>query len=287
MGIPIIQEIFDGIRWLIDFFFNKTPRVIQIMIFLLLILVVGNIVNFVLQLGGLHCNSHKEPMKISLIDISTNYDLLQRSNKVFTAENYTLCEVNDALCGNEHDAYFFAYKLGDGYYTECNLTNPEPNCTYLYKDGVCFDCNEQEICFKEAQFLWFCGNWYSVCLGDAYPADPDVTDVVTRCSDKYEIPEHYKFSSTTGLYECVDDYCGSNATHVPLASIDEILDRKGAELVYVNESDQMIDFVKLSCNNNYKIRLTFFGIDIFSYKYWVIILLIYSMFIFLSLIQRH
>jgi len=296
MGIPIIGEIWDGIRWIIDFFINKTPTPIKVMIFLLFLLLFGVIISFFLHLTGIHCNSNLDVVKTSVIDVSTNLRVLfLTKDGVLTGQTATICDAHPDMCGSENDCYYFArLQNGSGFYEECNVTSTDPNCQYLMKSGSCFDCTSKEICFNPVgAFLFFNGfcTWHDVCISDADYIDYSTVDYSISCSGKLDcsVPRGYVWNITDGLYHCVDDnICGLNATESsPI--IDEYLNNAGGELLY-SDSSEVKDYTKaisIKCDNRLNPNLTFFGIPIFSYKIWLVLIVIYVMFMFLSTIKRH
>jgi len=280
MGLPIVQEIFDGIRWLIDFFIDKVPRPMKILIFLLFLLLFGSIISLFLQLAGVHCNASKEVVKVSTFDIGTNLALVwETSKRTFIEENLTICDVHPERCGSEHECYFFARQLDTGNYEECNTTNTSTDCKYYLKEGTCHNCTDGEICFQDSIILWFCGNWHDVCLDNAYPSEHGtLTDSLTGCGSSCYVPDHYLWNQTTGQYECVDSqYCGVGATIEADPIIDQKLKKAGAELIYkVSEGRQSYTrMIYIRCNNDYNPRLTFFGIDLLDYKLWLLMIVIY------------
>lgn len=285
MGIPIIQEIFDGIRWLIDFFMNKIPRPLQILIFLLFLLVFGSLISFFLQIAGVHCNSSKEVVKVDTFDVGTNIAIIwEDTDRVFSEQNLTICDAHPDKCGQEHDCYFYAEQLDSGYYTECNTTNSSVDCGYYLREGNCHNCTDTEICFADTviDFLWlipFCGNWHDVCSDDAYPSDSNtITDLLTGCGSACYVPENYVWNFTTGVYECSNPtICGVNATAQANPVVDQKLLRAGAERIYTTSSTDRsyTSMIRLKCNANFKPRLTFFGIDLLSYQLWLFMIVIY------------
>ena len=280
MGLPIVQELWDGIRWIIDFFFNKIPRPLQIFIFLLFLLFFGSLISFTLQIAGVHCNGDKQVVKIDFLDIGTNVALLWEDQKrYFTEETLSICDAHPEKCGNEKDCYFFAEELDNGYYQECNLTNSSANCKYLLKDGNCHTCDNQEICFQDRIVLFFCGSWENVCLDDAYPSgETTAYDSLTGCGSSCYVPDNYLWNSTSGQYECNNQtYCGVNATAISNPVIDQKLLKANAQLLYptTTKMRNYKSLVYLKCNNDYKPRLTFYGIDLFDYKIWLFFIVIY------------
>jgi len=280
VGIPIVSEIFDGIRWVIDFFINKVPTPMKFFIFLLFLLFFGSMISLTLHLTGIHCNSAKQVVKVDFTDIGTNIALIwEDSKRTFVDETLTICDVHPDRCGQENECYFFARQLENGLYTNCNLTNSSSDCKYYLKEGVCHNCNNQEICFQESMFWIFCGNWHDVCIDNAlWVNESTLTSALTGCGSACLTPKHYVWNITTGQYHCYDsEYCGVNATIVQSPVIDEKLLRAGAERVYAT-TQQDRDYrsvVRIKCNNNFNPRLTFFGIDIFDYKIWLFLAVIW------------
>lgn len=291
MGIPIISEIWDGIRWIIDFFVSKVPAPIKFLIFLLFLLIFGSLISLFLHLSGVHCNSDKDVVKVSITDIGTNIAIMfEDSKRIFTESNLSICDVHPDRCGSEHDCYFFARELDNGLFVECNITNSSSDCGYYLKDGQCHNCTEQEICFQESMNWIFCGDWHSVCVDNAYPSDYSTAyDTFMGCGSACFVPEHYIWNFTSGQYECKDlDYCGVGATKEQTSIIDEKLLRAGAELIYPS-GEAGRDYkgvVYLKCNADFNPRLTFFGIDLFDYKIWLFLVIIYILVILLFKLNR-
>lgn len=289
MGLPVIQELWDGLRWLIDFFVNKLPKPILFLIFLLFLMVFGFLISWVLHLSGIHCNSASEVVKVDLFKLGTNANILwETKDGVLRGQEVTICEAHPKKCGKEHDCYFFALELDNGRWAECNITNSSANCIYLLKEGSCFNCTSKEICFEEAMWWIICGQWHDVCIDDAYAYHEDYSmpfdcNWYTDCG----IPKGYMWNSSTGKYNCIDqDICGANATYTNTI-LDDKLDRAGAKSFYTGEKSSMEKAVYIKCDKNLNPDLTFFGFPIFDYKIWLVIMLIFVLFIFLNKIKRH
>ena len=291
MGIPIIDEVFSGIRWLIDFFMNKVPAPIKFLIFLLFLLFFGSMISFVLHLTGVHCNSDKEVVKTDFLDVGTNLALVwEDSKRIFSEQTLTICDVHPEKCGSESECYYHARELDNGLYVTCNQSIPEADCKYYLRDGICHNCTNQEICFQESMFWIFCGTWHDICLDDAYYSEVTLYDTFTGCGSTCYPPEHYFWNQTSGQYECKDlDYCGVGATKVQNPIIDEKLLKANAELIYTSEEKRRNykSLVYIKCNNNYNPRLTIFGIDIFDYKIWLFLVVIYVLVILLFKLNKH
>ena len=73
------------------------------------------------------------------------------------------------------------------------------------------------------------------------------------------------------------DFCGASATIEQDPEIDQRLKRAGAELIYndVSNDNSYNRFVYLKCTNKFKPRITFFGLDIFDYKIWLLLYVVF------------
>lgn len=276
MGIPLIQEIWDGLRWLIDFFVNKVPAPIKFIIFLLLLLVFGNIFSYFLHIGGVHCNSEREVVKVDFIDVTSNLNIMKASGALLRGMSLNITEVYPDR--RPEDCYYFARELSTGYFEECNITDPHVDCKYWLKDGSyggCHDCVEDTICFDSQRVLGICG-WQSVCSGDVmYSNDTGGMN----CGDACYTPKYYQFNSTTGLFDCLNEtYCGENST-LSFTEIDEKIERANGVLLYEASTDgDYMSLVKLKCNSDLRPRLTIVGIDVFNYKIWLLLAVIVVLF---------
>ena len=296
MGLPIVSEIWDGIRWIIDFFINKSPKPIKILLFLLFLLLFGSIISFFLHLSGIHCTTEKEVVKNDVIDIAGNMNLIWiKNHNIDFDENVTLDEVHPyrdigfGICQRQYR------QTNLGCYVACdNITDSD--CDYYYTGGEeCYTCNETtlKMCEETGSFfgseLFGSGSGIPYCSGDAYPKEWTWTQKWLKCNRRCEIPLGYKWDSDEGYYLCDDDdICGANATNRPQTRLDDALTQTGATLLYDNtEKRDYKKLITIKCTNNLNPELTFFGIPVFNYKIWLIIIVIAIMFIFLTNIKRH
>lgn len=287
MAIPIIGEIWDGIRWIIDFFFSKAPTPIIIMIFLMFLMLLDPLTSLMFNLAGFHCNSDNEVMKLSALQIGANVQLLiQAQEEVITGEELNFSEVHPDKQPSE--CYFYARETSEiNHYETCYNVSDTTNCTYLYDLGSCFNCTNDDIYFEKTAFF-FVSEWKDVCLDDAYPPPPsdNFADGLT-CNHGCDIPNNYKFDHETGTYKCTDlSECGNNATPTDTQK-DQILRNNGAEPLYETKgvNEDYTGVITMQCDNSNRARMTFFGIDLFSYKIWLFLIVIGAMFTMLYKLQ--
>jgi len=302
MGFPIISEIWDGIRWFIDFVFNKFPKPLLYIIFLLSLIVFGSFISWTLQIAGIHCNSDKDAVKVTLDNSNTNFMeyisfnanlLFYEEDIILKGDNLSICQVHPQKCGRENDCYLYAKEIEFKNYEICNQTNstPEIGCNYLLLGAGCHDCITKTITLQNKFFALFTGDWYDVCVSDALPYGRDNdSDIWSDCfGDACVVPKYYYFDMETGQYICTNlTICGTNSTYRN-SRLDEMLETAGAELIYppISNNNDYRKAIQISCSNDYKPRLTFFGIDIFDYKIWVLLTIIYVMFLGISLYKRY
>jgi len=298
VGLPIVSDIADFVRWIIDVFMNRTPRPVQILLFLLMLLLIGNLFSWALHLSGVHCRSDGEPVKVSSMDIVTNVKIfwwIQEDG--FTKPNISVSEVHPwgdriSQSGEAIDQCIveMKYNPSKDRYEFCDSVN-DTNCKIYYDRGECFNCTELDVGWAYspvAIFKYF--NIGKVCDSDAYPKfGLNWFQRNYLCNPLCEIPEHYAFSRDELHFYCTDlDYCGVNATKQPNPKLDSELLLSDAELIYTNDDENTIEkFIGITCSDNYNPRLAVFTIDIFNYQYWVLMIVLYVMVIFLTKIKRH
>ena len=298
MGLPIVSDIADFLRWVIDLFVNRTPRPIQVIIFLLFLLLFGNLFSWVLHLSGVHCNSELEPVKTQTFDVVTNVKIfwwIQQDE--FTDPNISVSEVHPwgGIISQSGDAIDqciveLKYNPTKDRYEFCDAIN-DSNCTVYYDNAECFNCTELDVGWAynpDATFKYF--NKGKVCDSDAEPRfDLNWFQRNYLCNPLCAIPEHYAFSRANLNFYCTDlDYCGVNATQPANPRVDEELLLADAELIYTDDDDNSIEnFIGITCSDNYNPKIAVFGIDIFDYRIWVLMIVLYVMVIFLTKIKRH
>lgn len=306
MGLPILNEIWSGIRWILDFFINKSPASVKIIFFLLMLLVFSAMIPFMLHLFGIHCTFEGEIVTTSPLSVITNVKLgLLDANEVYNRSSYVPDTIGldvpvAELLPEESCRVEVCHVTGmpsDIWTYSATADCDNETTRWVFKDKD-WDWSRCIICDGDSNFTVIEGNIASesgyYCFGDAYPIPDDekswfqgwVCNPDQRCVP----PKNYYFESDTGTFDCIDDYsCGQNLTGddiIPL--INQELENVDAELLYT-ETDGIDDrsAIMFACTDNNKPQITFFGIPIFDYRTWLILIVIYSMFIFLRNIRRH
>lgn len=301
MGIPLIQELWDGIRWSIDFFMDKIPRPLKIAFFLIFLLLFGVFIPFMLHTFGVHCNSNSQVVKTSSLDILTNLKIAfidpdeQTNISSFQPDIIgfdTIGNLGGVPCS--YDICY--YPNDDAYYWESNSicenrTILKPFLTKHFDFESCVTCDGdinysiilEAFGFRTADYF---------CYGDAYPIPYEnrswTQKILCNPSRRCMPPPHYYYDYDTGLFTCYDiDVCGIFTNITTVYKIDDYLHDAGGELMYDNQNKN--DYKKMmlfKCQNDGQPILTLYGIPLFDYKIWLMIIVIAVLIMFLSMIKN-
>jgi hypothetical protein len=304
MGLPVIQEIFDGLRWLIDFFFNKAPKPVAFLFFLILLFIFTTFISFTLHLFGVHCTSTGDAVKVSLLKFGTNIELaFIGANEPLNESSYTPQPITVgtgviALIGREVCFRTICFHEGEYFWKEQSECDNE-TIIYPYKSRT-WDYWQCAVCNGTVNETFIRGQFGSsetvdLCFGNALPLDPDSMNFYQRnfCdpSSQCAVPRNYYYDYAINKYVCTDeDICGENNTNSTtiITKADQLLEGADAELMYSPTiADRDIRrAVTFRCDKEGSPYLTFFQIPVFDYRVWLLIVVIYTMLIMLSHITQ-
>jgi len=301
MGIPILSDILDGVKWLIDFAFNKAPRPVQIGMFLVILLLFGSIIPFMFHLFGVHCNHDADVVKTNTLSFITNLKIafIEKeegyNSEEFQPDTIALLpyDIGGESCVkpicHDTDEFWFWQSSSD-----CNnQTIIHPFLTKHWDWQKCVVCNGSEnySIVQSATTIITDREW--LCFGNAYRIDDDdmsflqkaLCDPQSRCIP----PRNYYYNYNTGKYTCLEpDICGANVSIGNQSYlIDEELKDAGGERLYKDDIKSYDKAFFFKCDKNLNPQLTFFGVPFLDYKLWLFLVVIAVMFIFLNKIKRH
>lgn len=286
MGLPIVQEIFDFIRWLIDFFVNKVPKPIKFLIFMLFIVFIGSMISWTLHFGGFHCNTNKDLVKVDTLNVVDNMKIWYHSyGGQLTGATATIDQAHPTTkyiyFDSAIDSCTLYMKNVSGEFEMCDAN--ESDCYFYYLDAECYDCTSVSTGLIYAPDTLL--NWISrgdVCYGNATALEEPRNFLYRNffCEPLCEIPQNYVWDWENGYFVCQNDsICGDNATPTNY-QLDFDLTQAGAELYYDNVPEKDVRrLIGLQCNNDLHPRMTFFGIDLFNFKFWLFATVIYLLII--------
>jgi len=301
MGIPIIGEIWDGILFLIDFFFNKAPKPIQLAMFLLFLLLLGSLIPFTMHLFGIHCTSAGDVVKISPMKLTKNIKLaFLDKDDIYNVSEFQPDTIGflpldiggescvKPICHDEDDFWFWQST------NECdNKTIIHPFLTKRFDWQKCVVCDGDENFSIIHSSYSIAAERETLCFGDAYRiAEEDMNfvqrmfcDPESRCMP----PLHYYYNYTTGKFTCLDlEYCAENVTNQTIIPrIDEELKEGDAELMYKDTKKDYKKLLFFKCDKKCNPQLTIYGIPFLDYKMWLLIFVVGVMFLFLRSIKKH
>ncbi len=230
----IISTIVNGIRSLISWFLQVTPKPLLFLLFLMFILLLGSfIVPLMINGMGYHCDTSSVVWKISGLQLFTNFDIMRHKPEL-DANYMGIPFICDGGSGKDGKVM-----------------------------GLCTNCSRETNATL---------NTYAFCLGDGYrlPEYPYWSQKLEcewlRCAP----PEDYFYNYTEDKFQCAEAWC-INATmddyNQRIYSVD------GATPVYRDTSGNYssLNLIYFKCKENdpTNIRLTFFGLDVFDYKTWI------------------
>lgn len=274
-----ISGIASGIGDIIKTAFDTFPKPLKFIFFLLIILLLGGIINFSLNLFGVYCDSADQPVNLGL-NIFTNIGLISQvpnANEINLAGRsaeewgYSMLSQEVTKCSKQiRTGGTIIYDTGN----EENINNN----TWFYDGGFCTNCELVTIYDNV-------GNSHRYCLGDVFRQSRDDLSWLKKqlCGSwiSCEPPEHYYYDQTVNRYVCEDETCTDQTIGT---AWDELLQEKGATYLYPEGSNtkrKHTNFVGVTCED-IRPKITIYGINVFNYTYWVIIMLIILCFWFYS-----
>ena len=279
--------ILDELTWVIDFFINKIPKPLQIIIFLIFILLFGVVLSYSLHIFGIHCaetNKGIKPVKNDFVDIGTNFQIL----RIVIAgedlnENFSVSDLL-GISGFETTScsqYLIQSDEEDEDCFEFCDDSTDSDCEWYYGFADCFNCIETEILYCDYGFK------KDKCQGNVTNIDWSWYQTWFSCPIECKIPQGYYFDTVSGLFICNETYCLDNSTESDLGKrLNALLDGVGAELIYVKDIDNIDQMVKFSCDSEFNPTITFYSINIFDYRIWVFMFVIFFMAMFLFKLKK-
>lgn len=281
-GIVNVGGIIGGIGGVFTSLFDLMPRPLKFLLFLLVLLVLGGLIQPSMQVFGVYCDSSDNPVSLGVTSIGTNIGLL---DEVPDPETINLEVIEPQSVQETVDECSLCYDAGEVTVIDENgiRTNiTETRCFYNYGDG-CVNCNEV-VDLDPTQFT-LTGTLRNYCDGDAFRKPTEDLSTLGRvfCGASYlgrcSPPEHYFYESALDKYVCEDETCeGLTASII----WNEKLSKAGGTLIYPEGKDTRRNyesFVGVICED-LEPKLAVFGIPVFDYKLWVLLMLVIMIFWF-------
>ena len=275
------KGVFGGVLQSVGNFFQGLmhiiPRPLIFLIFIFIIVLIAQLLTYIFNIFGIYCTSGDIPMTIGFNPLKTAEligDIPQASDlgKEEVDPNALQHGVENCVW-QPTGTYTLTYDDG----TEENSSTPR----WFYNGrGGCVDCTLVTV------YVWRgIGTPEKWCINDAHtkPYNEKGTLAKWFCGAKYygrcEPPLHYYWQATTGQYVCDDPTC----TGITVGeNWNNILEQNGATPLYADAYGEAKDisheaFVSVQCKD-VRPKLTLYGLDVFNFQYWLIIMLIAIMF---------
>lgn len=261
--------------------FQTLPKPILAIIFLILILLIGSVIQWSLMLFGTFCDSNNNPVRIDF-NILSSFNLLEKATELS----------NERSLGYMQDLGDCTVELDNGsiYDYQGNFIGNLNTQRYFYRYNICSACNVITIynASNNGNSLATHSNvWYNfllfwvteqtgtrVCSDEAYPIN------LTQCTginwNLCNIPEGFHYEPSTNNYVCdINNTCQERA----LKEWDSMLRGAGADYIYGANNKSKLDYYKdytraagIECTE-YKPKIAVFGIQVFDYKIWILLFL--------------
>ena len=278
-----LTDIISTFTDIISTFLSTLPRPLQLIIFLLLILLIGNIVQFALNVFGIFCDSGNNPVSVGF-NVIESTSLMFRSTNMFRGQEDDFTKLEKLVsCSNYYENYTFLADEGsllgfkvpyseilDWLGVDYSIDKDIAPARWFYNPSPCVKCDVTFIRLNG-------GDVEEVCEGDAYPIINKSFFQKVQCdltaADICELPDNYFYSYLSNTYVCSISDCDIAAKD----QWDKILRDSGAEYMYAGGVDGSIaafnDYTRavgVKCEE-LKPKIAFFGIVIFDYKIWMLI----------------
>jgi len=235
IGGDFLKAGLDAFRSLLSWFFQTMPKPLLFIVFLMFVVLLSNfIVPIMANSFGYHCDGSGTVWKVNGLDFLVNFDLM-RSKPEISGVYVTIPFICDGGSGKRGKVM-----------------------------GLCTDCPREE---NETL------NTYSNCIGDGNRLDdyPYWTQKLECEMMKCAPPIGHIYNYTADKFQCVETHCINQTL---LEYNNKIYSTRMSMPAYGGDFDNYtadnVVYFKCQEENPTNIRLTFFGLDIFDYRIWLI-----------------
>jgi hypothetical protein len=275
----LLGDVGTAIGNIIGTIFHTIPKPLLFLIFLAILLLLGQLLTYVFNIAGIYCNSADVPVKTGF-NLLTTVELIGAvpdKNEIGKDD----VALNTVLGLNNEKGTDCSIYLTSGTITYTNGTTQNFTNRWFYDGTYCSQCTEIKI-------LDYTGRSFmqmnvkpedGICLGDAYRLPDSSKGWWKQWNCKCEPPIHYKYSYQTNTYQCID---ANGCTQITIGQKwDDTLKSKGATVLYgdlnENTNPQYTGMIGITCRDLHP-RLAIWHIDIFDFRLWVVLMLLTILF---------
>jgi len=277
--IGFFQSLFQTIT-------NILPKPVLFILFLFIMLFLGNLLSYVFNINGIYCNGADEPVKLNgnfINNLGLISEVPEKNN--LNEINPTGLSFSDDItsCYKRIDATDNAIiKIIDkNSVREGNITNITTT-QFFFNSPQCADCEDVELTYIEYNNAV----QIKACSGYAYPLNYSDNSKITWYQKlvcgrtSCAVPQGFYFDYKTGLMKCSGNGC-SGLTYSD--DWNNKLKKYDATLLYPEidgNSNRKLGYdeaLGITCVD-LQPKLSVYSINIFDYKLWVVLTLIFIMF---------
>ena len=273
-----ISGLFSGAGDVIKAAFDTIPKPIKFLFFLLILLFIGSLIHYSLSFFGIFCDSVDNPVNVGF-NIIQNINLLDD----IPQDNPNLVDLSSVLFVSGKKATDCSIRLTSGeiFYEEENITESITSPEWFYDGTFCTECEEVEIYdWTPQSILVDIRPDTGICRGDVYRVENKGWWKKFWCDtlkiEYCQPPQHFYYDSSSNKYVCKSgDDCGILVEQDSAQFWDERLNEVGAIYLYPEGYITRTSYEKLvgvACTD-FKPNITVYGIPIFDYKIWIMLML--------------
>ena len=279
-----VVDIFAGIQRSINWVLTTAPKPLLLLLFLLFLIAFSSIFSFLLNTTGNFCDTAGNEYRTGTFSLITNFQLITSmpSNEELNSEQLSTKEEWTESTLQECSSLYWGKKNNWTYVssgTEYNLPRG-----YYFQDDGCIICNDSVTALSPEGTLFKT----NICLDRIiYPKERDDMSFIEKifCGKflgRCDIPEGYYYDNSINKFICDDPLCKNedNTTN----SLGEIWNLKlREEGATINPPSEYGDrdyrnAINVECDpNDVKPNLRFFGVEVFDYKLWVMLMILSSL----------
>lgn len=274
IGTDLISGIVAAIQRGISWFFTTAPKPLLYLIFLIFLVAFSLLFSYALNFTGNYCDTNGNEYTTGAFRIADNIELLASMPKNSELGQQEIpVDETVALIIPKCIAFFndpYTYEGGWFITNRAYITN---GSGYYYDGGFCTDCEKDKI------FDNTTGNSGTYCLGDVYRLEDNEKSWAQKslCGTTLggcEPPANYYYDHNTASYVCVDNSCEGQ-------TIGDVWNKKLLSIgAKIQEPDDIpkrsyLKALAIQCDvGDVNPKFKFFGIELFNYKLWVVIMLL-------------
>lgn len=277
-------DVFGAIQRAISWLLTTAPKPLLYLLFLLFLVAFSALFGFILNTTGNFCDTAGNEYQTGALQFSTNFQLISNMPSEEELDSETL-DADAYTKGTIIECSYLYNNETWVYYTRGNKTEKELPTNYYFKDDGCIICEQSVYAYTTNTLIGGRSTRINICLDQKiYPKSYEQMSFLEKrtCGEslgRCAIPEGYYYDAENDIFVCDSDLCRSEDGETN--TVGELwnlkLKEKGATMktpsVYGDRDYR--NAVRIECEEgDLTPKLRFFGINIFDYKLWLLLMVL-------------